>query len=197
MGTQKVFNPFLIGAVVTSSLCFLVGVNSFGIGRAPGREAGASFTVKKLTTYSAACKGDRHGGKDESPSGLKPSQHTVDGSSKDGIVLAAVSQQGGMSELFGCLFTVDSAPGKVFFAGDRYAKSGNFQSKIDISHQCGKAQALNKNFRNQSQVRVLACSANKSANSVKAFLTARAKYIAKEYIRSSQPSFNGEVTTIP
>lgn len=98
-----------------------------------------------LTGYSANCEEfdgpvETMGGKDESPSGLKPREHTIDGSAE--VVLAALPQEGGTSDLYGKCFTIshpDVDEKKIFYGGDRYGKGSNGQSKIDISHECTAA----------------------------------------------------------
>lgn len=96
-----------------------------------------------LTKYSAECKldvdnnGNGIGGKNESPSGYKPLDWTLE--KRREIVLTAVPQEGGTSGLFGKCFKILSDgidPNQVFFAGDRYGTGSNNQNKIDISVEC-------------------------------------------------------------
>lgn len=100
----------------------------------------AQWTIPKvkITAYSANCKHDPWGGKNESPSGLKPRSHTVDGKAENGVVLAAVPQKKGETASYrGCFFTIPSLfPGKKFFAGDFYSSKSDGLKKVDISHEC-------------------------------------------------------------
>ena len=111
----------------------------------------------KLTAYSASCRYDSHGGRNTSPSGLKPRSYTVDGRSS--VVMAAVTQRGGSKSLEGCFFRIKLAPSKsklsarerkkieglrekiekkVFFGGDKYGSGSNYQQKIDLSYECSR-----------------------------------------------------------
>lgn len=103
-----------------------------------------------LTGYSASCKYDKEGGRNASASGASPRSHTLDGPSKNGVILVAVPDLGGTSNLYGCVLNFDFPPSvpkyirkqfanKTIFAGDHYGVASRGQMKIDVSHACTPA----------------------------------------------------------
>lgn len=112
-----------------------------------------AYTLPKVqvTHYSATPRGGRPcryecsrgkcvGGKDESPSGVRPLSATIEnpGTIKGRkAVLTAVPQRGGSGGTFGCFFALpDAYPGVLFFAGDVYGTGSNGKNKTDVSSQC-------------------------------------------------------------
>lgn len=112
-----------------------------------------AYTIPKVqvTHYSATPRGGRPckyecgkngcvGGKDESPSGVRPLSATIEkpGTIKGrNAVLTAVPQKGGSGGTFGCFFALpDAYPGTLFFAGDVYGRGSNGKLKTDVSSQC-------------------------------------------------------------
>ncbi len=112
-----------------------------------------AYTLPKVqvTHYSATPRGGRPckyecsrgrcvGGKDESPSGVRPLSATIEnpGTIKGRkAVLTAVPQRGGSGGTFGCFFALpDAYPGVLFFAGDVYGTGSNGKNKADVSSLC-------------------------------------------------------------
>lgn len=111
-----------------------------------------------VTHYSATPRGGRQcrleggaGGRDESNSGLRPSQYRLDHPKLykgRPTVLAAVPQRGGTAGVFGCFFALpDAHPGVLFYAGDRYGSGSNGKRKTDVSSPCTKI--VNKSVRSR------------------------------------------------
>lgn len=111
-------------------------------------------TTAKITSYMAngtAAEGasgpkDAVGGKNESPSGVKPLDACLEKFMKGEaqMVLVAVPQEGDFAKFFNkCvrIKSLDDKAGKCVpvFAGDRYGKGSNGQAKMDVSHCDGGA----------------------------------------------------------
>ncbi|MGZ6478990.1 MAG: hypothetical protein ACXWQE_06800 [Bdellovibrionales bacterium] len=128
-----------------------------------------TYTGVKLTGYSAACRYDRQGGRNESSSDqrLKPRSHTLDGdAASDKVVVAAVPQFGGTASLYRCFFKLvppANAPQdiktkmsqKIFFGGDHYGAGSNRKMKIDVSYGCSRD--IQKRTYNNAKIQRLNC----------------------------------------
>jgi hypothetical protein len=142
------------------SLLLFLPATAFAGGVDPFQGLTVSMTYPKdvVTHYSATPRGGRRcrlegglGGRDESPSGLRPSQYRLDHPGTwhgRPTVLAAVPQRGGNSGIFGCYFGLpDAHPGVLFYAGDRYGRDSNNKIKTDISSPC--TSVVNKTQRSR------------------------------------------------
>ena len=149
-------------------LFVLVGLNEKSAALTINR-SGGTFRVDKVTTYSGACAKDSTGGGNQTASMIgSPANFTADGKADQGVAVVATTQEGGTKDLFGCFFTMKEKPGKLFFAGDKYAPSGNGVNKIDVSMSCD-------NYKNQdftsggAEIKVLNCSPKNSNDSAHQF----------------------------
>jgi hypothetical protein len=105
---------------------------------APSAFADMDVPVNKVTAYSGGhCKYDKLGGGDQTASGDKVREHTVE-KPGGGFAAAAVPQQGkGSASIFKCFFRDDkNYPGIRFKASDHYDVGSNGMEKYDASHDC-------------------------------------------------------------
>lgn len=144
-------NPII--QTLTLTLSFLAPPAFAGDAPAAAEGLTVAHTIARVqvTHYSATPRGGRPckyecgkngcvGGRDESPSGVRPLSATIEqpGSIKGRqAVLTAVPQKGGSGGIFGCFFALpDAYPGVLFFAGDVYGTGSNGKLKTDVSSQC-------------------------------------------------------------
>lgn len=149
------------GRILTVIAAFLLALPAAQAKRVMDDEStssrpGFDFTGVKATAYSAACRYDRHGGPNASPSTLKPRSYTLESGSP--IVMVAVPQSRGTKSLVGCFLELDLSQSTVpksmrplfqnkkFFAGDHYGTGSNGMKKIDISYDC-RPGLNNKTFK--------------------------------------------------
>lgn len=148
---MKAFLPALLLTLTLISAEALAG-DSPAVAAAEGLTVAHTIRRVQVTHYSATPRGGRPckyecdrrgrcvGGKDESPSGVRPLSATIEkpGTIKGrNAVLTAVPQKGGSGGIFGCFFALpDAYPGTLFFAGDVYGRGSNGKLKTDVSSQC-------------------------------------------------------------
>lgn len=166
-------SPFSVIAILAIHFCLSLTASAADD---PFKDMTPSMTYPRatITHYSATPRGGSVcrfeggvGGKDESPSGIRPLSATI---TKPGMIkgklatLTAVPQSGGNSGTYGCFFALpDAYPGKLFYAGDRYGTGSNGKVKVDISSPC--TSIVNKSMK--SKIVVYDCPGKKGGSGKK------------------------------